>query len=103
MIGSLGSVPMAENMSAYLATRSAEFPGEGALLVACIFRYYWKYGLCQVENWHSAPRGGHDSPIWECIQSLAEVRVTLISWLVVAKTSWQLDIRNALTIHPIEA
>jgi hypothetical protein len=94
---------MAENMSAYLATRSADFPGEGALVVTCIFRYYWKYGLRQEEELALRARGDHDSPIWECIQSLAEVRVTLISWLVVAKTSWQLDIRNSLTIHPIKA
>jgi hypothetical protein len=31
-------------MSAYLAMRSADFSGEGVLVVNFIFRYYWKYG-----------------------------------------------------------
>jgi hypothetical protein len=36
---------MAENMSAYLATRSLALLAGGALLVAIdIFRYYWKCG-----------------------------------------------------------
>src|SRR5271169_3401618 len=48
MMRSRGSVPMAENMSAYLATRSLDLVEEAGLAgAAFIFRYYRKYGLCQ--------------------------------------------------------
>src|SRR5437870_2152806 len=48
MILSLASVPVAENMSAYLATRSALF----FIWLPVIFRYLQKYGLL------SSLRGG---------------------------------------------
>ncbi len=49
MIRSRASFPMAENMSAYSATRVLVLAGEG-LVAVTIFRYYWKYGPCQAET-----------------------------------------------------
>src|SRR5580704_11949601 len=45
-----GSVPRAENMSAYLATRSPDLPEGEGLLVAAMLRYYQNYGLCQADS-----------------------------------------------------
>ena len=61
MIRSRGSVPMAENMSAYFATRSLDLLGD----IVGIFRHYQKYGLMSRDQGHYCPRAGLSlSQVW---------------------------------------